>query len=98
MFAGSLYPGLTSTTIFLAQAAATTDRASIADRSGGVWVAMASASTNFRNQSASTSVGNVGKSNWWKGIGGTQFVFGLVLSGAPAHGSDCSSSSFTGRL
>lgn len=69
---GSRHPGRTSTSTAVATAAAQADRASIAARSGGVWVATASAFTKSRIQSGSASVGNAGRSDAWNGTGNFQ--------------------------
>ena len=72
MLRGSLQPVRTSTSNFFAQAVAITAKVTIAARSSGVWVAVASAFTNKDNQRGKAWVGKEGGEGSCNGIGGSQ--------------------------
>jgi hypothetical protein len=86
---GSRQPGRGSTSTAPAATVANTARASIPARSGGVWVAVATAVTYSPSQPGRTSTGNVGSSPATpSGMGGAQPrspVTAVVSASSPAR-------------
>src|SRR5205823_2661851 len=72
MFVGSRHPSRARTTTRPPHTAAKAARATIAARSGGVWVARASASTNARIHAGRSVIGKAGRSGSWKATGKDQ--------------------------